>query len=435
MASRFSVTMIFLALYPILPTYFFVVGLSIVFLLEVLYPVLMVGTSGGKILVLKTQTLSVEIGLFLFVFFTLMSNAVHNELMSAIRFLFSVPILGMVLVKEVNTKEKFVKAIEVLINCATVVSIFGIIESVTTFNPFTLLNTAHSVLFDQFRLGLLRAKSFTYQSNSFGNYLLIISALCVYRINISRTKREMKKWSYRYALICAAVVFTVSRGSIVLFLLCQILLWAKLGLTKLVKRMTILLFALLLVYFVSTVLMNRSSDLFSNFLYTILSLFDDSMMDNISGTSTGVASAEGHRLLLYSWVWESIQNNLWFGKGSAATLNYQYYVGNATYGYYATKTSIEVEILNCMFRYGIMCMVAKVYYYLAILKATFSRNNPGYGKKKLNFGMCCAISFAVYFFSMFSVAQDTESRIFYVVVFLFLAYRKYGFEFEKKKLG
>ena len=435
MISRFSITLVFLVLYPILPTYFFVAGMSTVFILEVLYSIVMIGTAGGKISTLKTNALTVEMGLFLFVFFTVLSDFMHSESMPAIRFLFSVPIIGMVIVNEVNTEEKFIKAIEAIISCACFVAVFGIVESVTGFNIFTLLNTANVTLAEQFRLGLLRAKSFTYQSNSFGNYLMMVSALCVYRINISKTRRDMKRWSYRYALICVSIIFTVSRGSIVLFLLCQIFLWAKLGLKNLVKKMVILLGAIFLVYFVSTVLMNKSTDLFSNFLYTILSVFDDSMVDNISGTSTGVASAEGHRLLLYGWVWESIKNNLWFGKGSAATLNYKYYVGDMTYGYYETKTSIEVEILNCLFRYGIMCMIAKVFYYLSILRTAFSRNNSGYGKKKLNFGMSCAISFAVYFISMFSVAQDTESRIFYVIVFLFLAYRKYEFCIESDEIS
>lgn len=434
MTSRFLITILFLAIYPILPTYFFVAGLSAVFILEILFPLLMIGTNGGKIQRIRTRSFSIEIGLFLFSFFTLLSCFVHSELMPAIRFIFSVPILGMIIVEEVNTKKKFIRALEIIINCACIISILGIIESLTSFNVFTLLNSANTVLNDQFRLGLLRAKSFTYQSNSFGNYLLMVSALCVYRINISRSRKEMKRWSYRYSLICAAVIFTISRGSIILFLLCQILLWAKLGLTKLVKKMTILLFGILLVYFISTVLMNKSSDLFSNFLYTILSVFDDSLVDNITGTGTGVASAEGHRLLLYNWVWESVKNNLWFGKGSAATLNYQYYVGNATYGYYETKTSIEVEVLNCLYRYGFMCMVTKAYFYLAILKTAFSRNNPEYGKKILNFGMCCGIMFSVYYLSMFSVAQDTESRIFYVIVFMYLAYRKYGFDFVDKKI-
>ena len=40
----------------------------------------------------------------------------------------------------------------------------------------------------------------------------------------------------------------------------------------------------------------------------------------------------------------------------------------------------------------------------------------------------------VYFISMFSVAQDTESRIFYVIVFLFLAYRKYEFCIESDEI-
>lgn len=434
MVSRFSVTLAFIALYPILPTYFFVAGLSIVFIIEVLYPALMIGTSGGKISLLHSNLPSVEVGLLLFSLFTLMSCFIHSEIIPAIRFLFSVPVIGMVIVKEINTERKFVKAIEIIINCACILSMLAVLESLTTFNLFSLLNTAHSTLYDQFRLGLLRAKSFTYQSNSFGNYLLLVSALCVYRLNISETRRDKKRWSYKYATICIAVVFTISRGSIILFLMCQILLWAKLGITKLVKRMTILLFALLLLYFIYIMLINRSTNLISNFFYTILSVFDDSMVNNISGTNTGVASAEGHRLLLYSWVWESVKNNFWFGCGSAATLDYQYYVGNATYGYYATKTSIEVEILNCLFRYGILCTITKVYYYFALLKATFSPSNPGYGKKKLNFGMSCAISFTIYFASMFSVAQDTESRVFYIIVFLFVAYRKYGFEFNSKKM-
>ena len=424
MISLFDVTILFIALYPIIPTYFLIGGISFCLILELGYPLLVMFASRGRISRFGSDLRMTAICLILFSLSTGLSSIMNSEIVPLIRFLFSVPIMGLVIITEVNTEERLNRCIDVIVNVACVISILGIIESITGFNIFTLLNTANSVLNEQMRLGLLRAKSFTYQSNSYGSYLMLVSALCIYRMNSNNTRFQSKKWSIKYFLICTAVVFTISRGSIILFLLCQILIWSKIGVAKLVKKLIILMIIILVGYYISTMLLTQFSDLLSNLLYTVLSVFDDSLVDNISGSNTGVASAEGHRLLLYSWVWESIKNNLWFGMGSQATLNYRYYVGNASYGYYAIKNSIEVEILNCMYRYGIICMISKVIFYLSILKTALLGRRKKDGLQKLSFDICCGISFLVYYITLFSVAQDTESRIFYLIVFLFFASKK-----------
>lgn len=278
----------------------------------------------------------------------------------------------------------------------------------------------------------MRAKSFTYQSNSYGAYNLLISPLCVYLQNKAQDSREKLKYNIIYMLLFVGTICTISRGSIVFFIICQILIWMSLGFHDFAKRLLGVLAALVVVLFVSTLLSSGTSNIMRNLLYMILSVFDDSFADNISGSDTGVGTAEGHRILLYAWVFEKVKEHPLFGYGAGATLDYEYYMGNVSYGYYATKESIEVEVLNWLYRYGIFSLVAKVLLYLSALKDCFAMKLSKIPDCYISLFKMIGIGFLTYFLTLFSIAQDTESRIFYIILFLIFAARKNGFLLEEE---
>ena len=283
------------------------------------------------------------------------------------------------------------------------------------------LNNSGADIIDVKRMGLTRAKSFTYQAITFANYLTLTSSLCVYRIVNCRDLHKKRIFKFFYIMMWLGTFATFSRSTILFFIVCQILLGLSLGLGKLLTKVfgiILLLFAAELIYF--QVLRNDSSVLM-NILFLIMSVFDDSYAVGLSG----VATAEGNRLDLYPWVWDAIQGHLLFGLGPGATFSHDIMNGNIIYSSIVTKTSIEVEYLKCLFHYGFIGLISKVAFLMSILVSSLKR---GLSDRKagnlLSFEMTIGCTFLTYFLSFFTVMQDTESRIFYIMVFLLLAKRR-----------
>ena len=95
--------------------------------------------------------------------------------------------LGFVIIKCLNTRKRFLRAVDLLIIGAVVASIIGIVESITGFNGFHLLNTMGAqITLQPLRFGFRRIISFTYQTISFCNYCMFALGLIVYRISVCR---------------------------------------------------------------------------------------------------------------------------------------------------------------------------------------------------------------------------------------------------------
>ena len=173
--------------------------------------------------------------------------------------------------------------------------------------------------------------------------------------------------------------------------------------------------------------LGNDSSVLMNIVYLIMSVFDESYAVGLSG----VAVAEGNRLDLYSWVWNAIQGHVLLGLGPGATFSHDITYGNIMYSSVVTKTSIEVEYLKCLFHYGFIGLLSKVAFMISILISTLKR---GLSDRKvgnlLSFEMTIGCAFLTYFLSFFTVMQDTESRIFYIMVFLLLAKRRNNIELD-----
>ncbi|MCD8345851.1 MAG: hypothetical protein LUC38_07855 [Oscillospiraceae bacterium] len=135
MVDRFSIMILFIALYPILPTYFVVGNISGVFILVALFFILYLFTTHGK-LTLKRPSNWTDIFMALFVVSTFVSGIVNEKWVSNIYYIAYVPVLGILIINEVDSEEKFNRVIEVLVSVAGLLSIFAVIETITGYNVF-----------------------------------------------------------------------------------------------------------------------------------------------------------------------------------------------------------------------------------------------------------------------------------------------------------
>ena len=102
--------------------------------------------------------------------------------------------LGCAIIKCLNTRKRFIRAVDLLIIGAVVASIIGIMESITGFNGFHLLNTMGAqITLQPLRFGFRRIISFTYQTISFCNYCMFALGLIVYRISVCSKENERKQ--------------------------------------------------------------------------------------------------------------------------------------------------------------------------------------------------------------------------------------------------
>lgn len=427
--SNSKLLVLYCALFPIIPTYLTIPGIASVtnILGAVLLMVIML--TNQKVMRIPNRT--TELSLLIFAICTILISFAHGAVISGFWFFVSVLLAWAVFARTICDHNKLFSCLDVLVYVSGILSVLAIIEVFTGFNPFLALNNSGADVVDVHRLGLTRAKSFTYQAITFGNYLTLTSSICVYRIVNCSTGRKKSAFKVIYVLMWLAVLSTISRSSILFFVTCQILLGLCMGQRKIFSKVFFVILIVAISFFVYINLVDDYKSPIMNLIYLMMSVFDDSYSANLSG----VFIAEGNRLDLYSWVWDSIQGSRLFGMGPGAVFSHNITYGNSIYSSVYTKTSIEVEYLNWLFHYGIVGLITKVVFLFFIL-ITCLKNGIS-GRKKgnfLNFEMALGCAFLAYFVSFFAVMQDTESRIFYILVFLLLAYRRNNIDYELEKI-
>ena len=423
--SIFIILLLYSALYPVIPTYFMIPGIGS--FASVLGMLLLVAVFTKKPYIKRTTNSTTERTLLIFSICTVLISLIHGAVLSAFWFFTSVIMGWAAFILVVDDECKFKRILDTLIIVSGILSILAVIEAVSGYNPFLLLNNTGANIIDVQRMGLSRAKSFTYQAITFGNYLTLTSSLCVYRIVNCRDLHKKRLFKFFYIMMWLGTFATVSRSTILFFIVCQILLGLSLGFGKLMAKVFGVILLLVAGGFIYFQVLGNDSSVLMNVFYLIMSVFDESYAVGLSG----VAVAEGNRLDLYSWVWDAVQGHLLFGLGPGATFSHDITYGNIMYSSIVTKTSIEVEYLKCLFHYGFIGLISKVAFMISILVSSLKR---GLSDRKagnlLSFEMTIGCAFLTYFLSFFTVMQDTESRIFYIMVFLLLAKRRNNIELD-----
>ena len=215
-------TIIFLGfcIYPIIPQYFGIIGIS-AFKLMCLWIVLFASVFFGisRSVATSCRNIQIAFGIWLIIMFI---NAILFKCI--IEYFYEVLcyyLVGGVIIKCLNTRKQFIRAVDLLIIGAVVASIIGIMESITGFNGFHLLNTMGAqITLQPLRFGFRRIISFTYQTISFCNYCMFALGLIVYRISVCSKENERKqKYGIAYAIVFIAALLTLSRSILILSLI------------------------------------------------------------------------------------------------------------------------------------------------------------------------------------------------------------------------
>jgi len=358
------------------------------------------------------------IPIFIYVFCTGIAQLVHFELKNL--FMQFVLWIGITFYAGtmIQTKERFFKILDLLIGTAAVVGIFGFIEEITRFNVFSLLNTVGSELnYNPLRLGILRIISFTSHAISYCTYCMLIFALLLYRVE--HTEKEKKKKYYVFGIIILANAFlTMSRialvGIVIELLLFLFFSGRKQFLQKIFKYAVILLILL----GVSCIFSSGIRQNVRLMVYTVRAYFDESYAELLKDNGfTDNPRGLGNRVDLYGWVYEEVEDDIWFGVGAATKFEHVFL--NAK-GYNQIKSSIEVEWLRTLYRYGIIGLIGEIIFMLALLIKSFRlKGDPEEG---IGFGKTVFSIVVAYTVVFFGVMQNQDVQAFSVIVILLLAY-------------
>lgn len=402
---------VLLLLFPILPQYIYIVGgINLVNFLVMIY--LISAIFSWKL---------VKIGFFKCLpFFWIYEMVItilcliDGGVLEGIAYFLSFFVIPYLLIGYINTREKFFKAIDILILGGLLLGLFGIFEQIIKFNVFqSFANGELQFESSDMRYGLLRVMTTFGQPIAYGLYQVFISAIVYYRMNTGITKRQKRFLIAVYVISVINILFSVSRTPILAYLLIQILLIYQRSKKKFVNVLFFSATILIVGGMIGEVL-GLKIPLIDDIIQTVFSLFQG--VTRTSEQTVGI----GDRLSLWSWVAESMSGKWIFGNGATAEFAYQVYD-------WQTKTSIENHYLYTLFHYGLVGFSSLILMYISVLIYTKKKNkyfSTKFDEVKLSFNKCLFIVFLLYNFVELSVQETDLSRLYVVLIALLISYNR-----------
>lgn len=422
MSKRTSINFIpavFIALFPILPSYFAVGGVSAITLV-----CLMMIVYGLVAVKLKVKVNNLIIVLAVWVLWKAIVAMIHGEIAAWFVELGVYALACYLLFNCVYTEKQIRCYIDLLIRISTIVSCFGIIESVTGFNVFTLLNNTGYQIDRLSRFGFYRAMSSQSHAISFSLWAMMILGLIVYNQQFVKNKVQRTLYTISYIIVFASAILTFSRSSIMYIILSQVILLAlegyKRALMTALRIVILLAIVILIIYLVSP----KIFSLLSKIWLMVAAVFDSDARSQIAGSfQNDNLSAFGERFVLYEWVISAVKGRFLFGLGPSAKFSHTFYQHNAFYTWAATKESIEVHHLSLLYHYGIIAVILEVYANICLIVSGIkAKRGADEANIKLSFGQTFFAISIGYLVSWFSSAHMSEYKLYLVIISLFLAY-------------
>ncbi len=424
--SASFLTFIFILIFPILPLYFQILGMPVYN-----YLLLVMGFIGVYIFLkkgsMKIRLSGTDLVLLLWIFNRCLNNLISGSYTELMWFFIRTLIVCYVIVCVINSREKFEKSINIIVYVFGVLSIFGIIESVTHFNIFSILNTTGTALnYNDLRLGMIRIISYHSQTIVYCVSLMFAASLDLYAMSLDVNRKKINILRVIYALICINVLLTISRSAILAFAASQVLIMLKSGFKKFVVRAAALFVLGIAALPVIAVLFPGVVDQLKNMLYMLLALISPKYKDLVrSAFGDDNVTGIGNRMDLYSWVWDKMKGNVLLGYGYNADFSYGHRVTGDGYAWTAVKETIEVQYLAILYYYGITGLVAEIIAYISLLYYTIKdKFKPASWEGKLSYSYIIFIVLICYYLMFFAVNQSSEYKLFYVIIMLLFAYRK-----------
>lgn len=399
-----------LLLFPILPQYIYIFGgVNAVNCIVLLFII-------GVLLIGRIRTTSVIKYLPFFWLYEIIISLLCMADGGAIKgfsYFLSFFVIPYLLAGYINSKDKFFKAIDLIIYGGFILGIFGIFEQLTKINVFQLLSNGNMEFTGDTRYGLLRIMTTFGQPIAYGLYQTFVSVIIYYRLNTDILNQRRRFLKIAYMISVANIFLSVSRTPILAFCLIQLLLLYQ----KSKKRFINILF---LIFFVIIV-----GGLLGEVTGLQIPLIDD-LVQTVFGLFQGVAQTSeqtvgiGDRFSLWIWVFSSMSGKWIFGNGITTEFAYQVYE-------WQTKTSIENHYLYTLFHYGLVGLLLLLFMYISILIYTKLKSKK-YGtrlnEKNLSFNKMLFIVFFIYNIVEFAIQETDLSRMYVVLVALLISYNK-----------
>lgn len=334
----------------------------------------------------------------------------------------------------ISTREQFIHMLKGIANASGIVAILGIVESITHFNVFSLLNNTGAILnYNHLRFGLLRIISSGNQTNSYCLYLMFMLSIVFYIIQISEKRSEKRKYVFVYLLLWSNVFLTLSRSMILISIALQLVLLYFSGFKKFIKSLSIIFICIIAILLCMSVVWPEMFEKISKIGYMFLAVFDSSYETMFaSAMGENATDATGHRLLLYQWITKSMNGNWLLGNGMNTQFKYAYTNTNGIYNWTSYKYSIEVQVLNLLYHGGIVTAIEEFMLYIAcIVQATKGMLKPAKWEKKISFSFVVFSICVAYFISLFSISRSSEWKLFCIIIALMCSYqncKKFNFK-------
>lgn len=303
------------------------------------------------------------IGFSSFVFFTVafFRYLAAGQIISGIGYMVDTLILFVLFINVINNRQDLNLFIGVFTACMAVYSMLGIVECFTGFN---LWNVISGIDLSTDRYGFSR--SYGACTNFTNNAMFLFLSLPAVGWKIMNSVGLRKKLClFTYVLIIGNILATLTRMAILCVLAYHVLILLKFGLLKYIAAHLMQILAAIaviaaLIYFIPAVF-NAIALIFNMFL----ALFSDDAAASIAGSFGGNENGVGHRLLLYSWVWDTVKDHAIFGVGPNVLFTYNYVTSEGTH---MVKESIENQYLMTLYRFGVFGLSLYVIMIGSILK-------------------------------------------------------------------
>lgn len=309
-----------------------------------------------------------------------------------------------------QNEDNLYRFIDYLILCSFILSLLGLIEA---FSGRYLIQGELLDAQDGMRYGILRCTATFGHPIAFGTFQAIVALMAFYRITTNISRQKKRRLIILYCFIVLSCFLTVSRLAICMYIAGQILSLWKIGISKFLKYVFLVIFLFIFVVIIFECLgIDFFTSLVSDFISGIQSLFGI----NNSAQTNGNAIGFGNRLDLYSWVIDDVGDSWLFGKGADAEFAYEMYE-------WFTKTSIEVQYLNIYFHFGTVGLVSLIISYIAnIIYFVKNKRKSLQTEKKLQLNTVLLIIFVVYYIVLFGVQETDTLSIYCLLVSVGIAY-------------
>lgn len=424
-----KVLLLFFFLYPISPWYITLGPLNLVNIISILFIGYWILSGNDSIAKFKGSS----IFFWLYLMFYSIQAIFDTSISKAMAYIFSQLFICIIVYTEVKKRDILNEVLMAMIYACIFLCFTGIVEEITRTNIFHLISGLESSYFyTEIRLGIYRIETSFSHPIVYCAYLCFMAGIVVYMLDKETRKSKRNILKLAYILIWINAIFTMSRSTLFVLVLEQLILGYKTGVVKFTKRISFIICSVLMLLGVIFILDLQISDKIKDVWYMLLSVFNDKY-SALYSTSFGInQNAVGNRLDLYSWVIDAVKGNELFGMGTSAEFAYQVNSIETTWytNYTWTKTSIENEYLFNYFIHGFVGLISFVLLIVGSIRYSYKvkrarkiiTDTNFYEEKNLKFSDVIFVLLIGYAVILFSVRSSDNVRTFNIIMCLLFGY-------------